>query len=131
MKTQGTAGHGLYRHLWASRACSNQRRALIGSWVTPPTPGTIKIEQGGDENITINHGCGGRDCGGSGNSDGNSDGDSDGDSGGGGGSGGDGGGGGGRESNDDNDNDNDNGYNNNGRQQWWRLPVPVPINGAR
>ena len=28
----------------------------------------------GDENITINHGCGGGDCGGSGNSDGNSDG---------------------------------------------------------
>jgi hypothetical protein len=41
---------------------------------------------GDDENITINHGCGGGDCGGSGNSDGNSDGD-----GGGGGSGGNGG----------------------------------------
>jgi hypothetical protein len=38
---------------------------------------------GGDENITINHGCGGGDCGGSDNSDGNSDG------GGGGGNGGD------------------------------------------
>ncbi len=51
---------------------------------------------GGDENITINHGCSGGDCGGSGNSDG--------DGGGGDGSGGDGGGGsggdgGGRESN--------------------------------
>ena len=44
---------------------------------------------GGDENITISHGCGGADCGGSGNSDGNSNG---------GGSGGDGGNGGGRES---------------------------------
>jgi hypothetical protein len=45
----------------------------------------------GDENITINHGCGGGDCGGSGNSDGNSDG-------GGGSCGGDGGDGGSRES---------------------------------
>ena len=58
----------------------------------PPTTGAIEIEQGGDKNITINHGCGGGDCGGSGNSDGNCDGD-------GGGDGGDGGGGGGRESN--------------------------------
>ena len=46
---------------------------------------------GGDENITINHGCSGGDCGRSGNSDGNSDGN-------GGGSGGDKGDGGGRES---------------------------------
>jgi hypothetical protein len=56
---------------------------------------------GGDKNITINHGCGGGDCGGSGNSDGNSDGNSGGGSGGGGGGGGggDGGdGGGSRES---------------------------------
>ncbi len=30
---------------------------MIGSWVTPPTTGVIEIERGGDENITINHGC--------------------------------------------------------------------------
>ena len=59
----------------AARACSNRRRALIGSWVTPPTTGAIKIERGGDENITINHGCGGDDCGGGGNSGGNDGGD--------------------------------------------------------
>jgi hypothetical protein len=39
----------------AARACSNQRRALIGSWVTPHATGAIKIERGGDENRTINH----------------------------------------------------------------------------
>ena len=38
-----------------SRACFNQRRALIGSWVTPPTTGAIKIKRGGDKKITINH----------------------------------------------------------------------------
>ena len=32
-------------------------------WVTPPTTGSIEIKQGGDENITINHGCSGSDCG--------------------------------------------------------------------
>ena len=41
----------------AACACSNRRRGLIGSWVTPPTTGAIEIERGGDENITINHGC--------------------------------------------------------------------------
>jgi hypothetical protein len=41
----------------AARACSNRRRGLIGSWVTPPTTGAIEIERGGDKNITINHGC--------------------------------------------------------------------------
>ena len=41
----------------AARASSIQRRALIGSWVTLPTTGAIEIERGGDENITINHGC--------------------------------------------------------------------------
>jgi len=30
----------------------------------------------------------------------------------------------------DDDNDEDDGYDNDGRQQWRRLPVPVPINGA-
>ncbi len=84
----GAASHGLYRHLWAVSARSNRRRALIGLWVTPSTTGSIEIEQGGDENITIKHGCGGGDCGGSGNSDGD----------GGGGGGGSGGDGGGRES---------------------------------
>ena len=71
----------------AARACSNRRRALIGSWVTPPTTGVIEIERGGDENITINHGCGGGICGGGSNSGGDD-----------GGGGGDGGNGGGRES---------------------------------
>jgi hypothetical protein len=52
------------------RACSNRRRALIGSWVTPPTTGSIEIEWGGEENITINHGCGGGGGGGGGESNG-------------------------------------------------------------
>jgi len=52
----------------AARACSNQRRALIGSWVTLPTTGVFEIVRGGDENIAINHGCGGGDCGGVSNS---------------------------------------------------------------
>ena len=46
----------------------------------PPKTGVIKIKRGGDKNITINHGCGGSDCGGSSNS-----GDDGGDDGGGGG----------------------------------------------
>jgi len=41
----------------AAHTCSNRRRALIGSWVMPPTTSAIEIERGGDENITINHGC--------------------------------------------------------------------------
>ena len=41
----------------AARASYIRRRALIGSWVTPPTTSAIEIERGGDENITINHGC--------------------------------------------------------------------------
>jgi len=66
-----------------------------------PTAWSKFLGGGGDENITINQGCGDSDCGGSGNSDGNSDGDSGGDVGGkDGGSGGDGGDGGGRESDD-------------------------------
>jgi hypothetical protein len=35
-----------------------------------PTAWRKFLGGGGDENITINHGCGGGDCGGSGNSDG-------------------------------------------------------------
>ena len=69
-----------------AHACSNRQCALIGSWVTPPTTGIIEIERGGDENITINHGCGGSNCGGGSNSGGDDGGD-----------GGDGGNGGGRE----------------------------------
>ena len=57
-----------------------------------PTDWSKFVGGGGDENITINHGCGGGDCGGSGSSDGNSDGDGIG------GGSGDGGDGGGRES---------------------------------
>ena len=37
-----------------------------------PTARSKFLGGGGDDNITINHGCGGGDCGGSGNSDGNS-----------------------------------------------------------
>ena len=59
-----------------------------------PTAWRKLLGGGGDENITINHGCGGSDCGGSGNSNGDG---SDGDGGGGGSSGGSGGNGGGRE----------------------------------
>jgi len=93
----------------ADRACSNQWCTLIGSWVTPPTTDVIEIKQGGDENITINHGCGGSDCGGGSNSGGGDSSD-----------GGDGGDGGGRESNggigcgraedDGHDEDGDDGY---------------------
>ena len=71
--------------------------------------GVIEIEQGGDENITINHGCGGGECGGGSNSGGDD-----------GGNGNDGSNNGDRESNDSvgcsraNDNgddeDNDSGY---------------------
>jgi len=61
-----------------------------------PTAWRKFLGGGGDENITINHGCSGGDCGGSGNSDGD-DGSGDG-SGGGGSGGGSGGDGGGRES---------------------------------
>jgi hypothetical protein len=31
---------------------------------------------------------------------------------------------------DDDDDGNDNGYNDGGRQQWQRLPAPVPIDDA-
>jgi len=48
---------------------------LIGSWETPPATGAIEIERGGDENITINHGCSDGDCGGGGNSGGDDGGD--------------------------------------------------------
>ena len=59
----------------AACACFNQWRALIGSWVTLPATGVIKIEQGSDKNITINHGCGPGDCGGGSNSGGDDGGD--------------------------------------------------------
>ena len=70
----GAAGHCLYHRLWPSGTGSNLWCALIGSWVMPPSNGSIEIERGGEKNITINHGCGGN-----GNSDSNSDGDGDGD----------------------------------------------------
>ena len=59
----GVSGFGSFFCLWAVRARSNRWRALIGSWVTPPTTGSIEIVRGGAENITINHGSGGGDCG--------------------------------------------------------------------
>ena len=39
----------------------------------PPSNGSIKIERGGEKNRTINHGCGGGDCGSGGDSYSNSD----------------------------------------------------------
>jgi hypothetical protein len=51
----GAAGDGLYRRLWAVRACSNQRCTLTGSWATPPTTGFIQIKRGGEPYGTINH----------------------------------------------------------------------------
>jgi len=59
----GVSGFGYFFCLWAVRACSNRWRALIGSWVMPPTTGSIKIKWGGAKNITINHRSGGGDCG--------------------------------------------------------------------
>ena len=56
METMGAAGDGLYRRLWAVRARSNRRRALTGSWATPPTTGFIQIERGGEPYGTIDHG---------------------------------------------------------------------------
>jgi hypothetical protein len=61
--TMGVSDFGSFFCLWAVRARSNRWRVLIGSWVSPPTTGSIKIERGGAENITINHGSGGGDCG--------------------------------------------------------------------
>ena len=43
-----------------------------------PTAWSKFLGGGGDENITINHGCGGGDCGGSGSSDGDGSGGGDG-----------------------------------------------------
>ena len=37
----------------AACACFNRRRALIGSWVMPPTTGVIEIKKGNGKNITI------------------------------------------------------------------------------
>ena len=39
----GAACHGLYRCLWAVRACSARWRALIRSWATPPMTGATFI----------------------------------------------------------------------------------------
>ncbi len=44
----------VYRCLWPSGAGYNLWRALIGSWVMPPSNGSIEIERGGEKNITIN-----------------------------------------------------------------------------
>jgi len=80
----------------------------------PPTTGIIEIKQGGDVNITINHGCGGGDCGGGSNSGGDDGGNgSDGGDGGNGGDGSDGGDGGvgcGRADDNGDDEDNNCGY---------------------
>jgi hypothetical protein len=47
-ETMGAADHGLYRRLWAVRACSARWRVLIQSWAMPPTTGDIQIKQGGE-----------------------------------------------------------------------------------
>ena len=59
----GISGFGSFFCLWAVRACFNRWCTLIGLWVTLPTTGSIKIERGGAENITINQESGGGDCG--------------------------------------------------------------------
>ncbi len=74
-ETMGATGHCLYRRLWPSGAGSNLWCALIGSWVMTPSNGSIEIERGGEKNTTINHGCGGGNCGSGGNIDSNSDGE--------------------------------------------------------
>ena len=48
----GATGHCLYRRLWPSGAGSNLWRALIGSWVMPPSSVSIEIERGGEKNIS-------------------------------------------------------------------------------
>jgi hypothetical protein len=50
----GAVGHGLYRCLWAVRACSTKWPALIRSWAMPPMTGDIQIEGGGGEPIQYN-----------------------------------------------------------------------------
>jgi hypothetical protein len=44
----------------------------------PPLIRSIEIKRGGEKNMTINHGCGGGDCGGGVNSDSDGDGGGDG-----------------------------------------------------
>ncbi len=46
----------VYRHLWAVRARSAQRRVLIGTWATLPITGAIEIKQGCEHYVTIHHG---------------------------------------------------------------------------
>ena len=46
METMGTACHGLYRCLWAVRACYARWCALIQSWATLPMTGTTFILRG-------------------------------------------------------------------------------------
>jgi len=49
-KTKGDSDGGGCPRLFQSTA------RFDGSWVMLPTTGAIKIERGGDKNITINHG---------------------------------------------------------------------------
>ena len=51
-ETMGATGHYLYRHIWPSGAGSNLWCAFIGSWVMPPSTGSIEIERGSEKNIT-------------------------------------------------------------------------------
>jgi len=46
-ETMGAVGHCLYRRLWPSGAGSKLWRVLVGSWVMPPSTGSIEIERGG------------------------------------------------------------------------------------
>ena len=46
MKTMGAAGYGLYRCLWAVRACSAQWGALIRPWTTSSMTGATFILHG-------------------------------------------------------------------------------------
>ena len=45
--TLGVSGHGSFFCLWAVRVRSAQALVLTEPWVTPPTAGAMKIEQGG------------------------------------------------------------------------------------
>jgi hypothetical protein len=46
----------VYRCPWAVRAHSSQWRVLIGTWMTPPTTGTIEFGWGGKYYPTICYG---------------------------------------------------------------------------
>jgi hypothetical protein len=54
--TMGVSGYGSFFCLWAVRARSARGRMFTEPWATPPTAGSMKIEQGVVYNPTIHHG---------------------------------------------------------------------------